>query len=682
MPTAFVDVTVVPMRSDASTPHQTVLIDDGRITWIGQADDAQLPPGTRRIDGRGHFLMPGLADMHCHPTTEADLRLCLAYGVTTVRNMWGMPRHLKWREQVINDELLGPDIHTTGPIVERKLGRNRWTLSASTPREAAQAVRATKAAGYAAVKVYDELTPDVYRAVMQAADDEQIPVVGHVPYLVGLDGALDAGQRSVEHLYGYLDALRPGGRLIDPPQDLADMRTMLFAAASAASPDRLSEVAEATREAGTWNCPTLLIRRRWQQEAAALARRPEMRYQSPTLAERRRLFLANYPRDPMVDRVNELNLALVKALHDAGAGLLTGTDAGVPTIVFGASLHEELEAFVGAGLSPYRALRAATVDAADFVGETDEWGTVAVGSRADVLLVEDDPLVDVANALRLVGVMKRGRWLSATELQADLDALADEQAAGLLPASKASGNDGPAQRSVRRVGYEVEWSGHLVGVEELQIEPTQGQGTRLTWRSTIDMFDWGLSAGAEAGSYRSETELDAAGLDQTARLTYDGPDGHHAVELTREKSTGRIRINETDPIHGHREQRVEVPEGVLLCNYLSACYVRLGIRLRTLAPGRSAELELLGPGLPPDFVIATSTIRAERLPSSSTDEPGVVRYSFEIVRHNASFSGCLTCDADGLMLALQFDAEPPLTVRRSKDPANQSSSAARRVTTS
>jgi hypothetical protein len=660
MPIAFVEVSVVPMNSEVVRPGQTVLIDGERITWIGPSCEALLPEGTQRIDGRGRFLMPGLADMHCHPTAEEDLLLCLAYGVTTVRNMWGMPRHLRWKAQVADGAVLGPDIHTTGPIIEGRSVRNRWTVSAPTPTAGMQAVHDTKAAGYAAVKVYDELAPEVYRAVVDAAADQQLPVVGHVPFMVGLKGVLEAGQRSIEHLYGYLDAMRPGRNMVDPPRDLANMREMLTLAASTASLDLLSTVTQATRDAKTWNCPTLLIRKRWQQTPASLAQRPEMRHQSPLLSERRRVMAANYPSGPYVDRVCELNLAVVKALSDAGAGLLTGTDAGVPTIVFGASLHEELQAFVEAGLSPYQALQASTADAAAFLGEVDQWGTVVVGSRADLLMVEDDPLVEVTNASRIAGVMKRGRWLPIAELFERLERKGTERAArqprSLRTRRRVSG-------STRRLGYDMEWSGQLVGRDDLEITRLSSGGQRQRWSSAIEMFDWCPLFGIEAGYYETEIDIDATGEDRAARLEYHGVDGDHVITLTRKN--GQVRYDGSGPFTGAYAGTVHVwPGQTLLSNYLTALYARLGAHLQTLEVGEQAELALIGPGLPPDFAVASSMVRAERVGNAETG----TRYSFELTRRNAAFSGVLTCDSDGLLLELLIDASPPLTVRRRMPP--------------
>src|SRR3954453_2762715 len=111
-------VSVVPMDTEQVLDEQTVVVEDGRIAWIGPAARAAIPPGAQTVDGRGKYLMPGLADLHCHPATEDDLLLCVAFGVTSIRNLEGMPRHIRWRDRVAAGDLLGPTIHTSGPIVD------------------------------------------------------------------------------------------------------------------------------------------------------------------------------------------------------------------------------------------------------------------------------------------------------------------------------------------------------------------------------------------------------------------------------------------------------------------------------------------------------------------------------------------------------------------------------------
>jgi imidazolonepropionase-like amidohydrolase len=663
MATAFTGVTVVPMDADRVVPGQTVLVEGDQITRMGPEHEARLPAAARRVNGRGRFLMPGLADMHAHPVNEGDLLLLLAHGVTTVRNLWGMPRHLAWRDRVAAGALLGPTIHTAGPIVDGRPVRNAWSVSVTTPEEAARAVLDTKRYGYEAVKVYDQLTPDAYRWLVAAAREQRLPVVGHVPFLVGLQAALDAGQRSIEHLYGYLEALQPEPRRArQRPPNLAQMRVALLESAQRAREDLIPELAEATRAAATWNCPTLLVRRRWLEDPELLMRRPETRYLSPIQAEHWRKFTSSYPTDPRRARVCAINSRLTRALSDAGARLLLGTDAGVPGLLPGASLHEELAAFVEAGLTPFQALRAGTADAAEFLGAAGGAGVVAVGARADLLLLEANPLTDVANAARLAGVMARGRWLPADDLRGRLDDLAASRGSTRPPSLR---RPAPPRRSVPEtmtLRFRLEREGHSLGAEQLTIEPREGGGRCLLTSAAIELFGFQLSAGWEAGSYQAVVEVDQHDRDQAAEFTHDGLDGPQRVEIVREN--GQAWVRRTEPLAGGHEELVEAADDLLFASPLISLYARLGPRLTHLAVGQRARLRLIGPGLPPDPTVGASTVSAQRLPDPA-DRDGSRRFAFELERANARYTGTLTCDGDSLPIQLELAGSPPIRVSRS-----------------
>ena len=251
---AFENVAVVPMDSERLMEHQTVLVEGGRITWVKPANEATVPANAQRIDGRGKYLSPGLADMHGHPLTEQDLRLYVAHGITTVRNMSGTPRHLSWRQRIARGELLGPRIYTAGPILDGPGRRMAWKTTIVTAGDAVKTVGLIQQAGYDALKIYDELQKDTYGYLMEAAAEHGLSVDGHVPFSVGVRGALRAGQRCSEHLLGYPEALLPADQR---PANAIEGRAMLLGSDPSFVDERIQELAEATREHGMWNCPTL-----------------------------------------------------------------------------------------------------------------------------------------------------------------------------------------------------------------------------------------------------------------------------------------------------------------------------------------------------------------------------------------------------------------------------------------
>jgi imidazolonepropionase-like amidohydrolase len=419
------------MDREVVLPDRTVLVEDGVIVAVGSADEVQIPRGAERIDGRGKFLLPGLADMHVHlvaPQHHSALALLfVANGVTTVRNMWGNPEVLALRRAVEGGDVLGPRIFTSGPLTDGEPPVYRTARVVRTPAEAEAAVRSDVEAGYDAVKVYSNLAPREYRALTDAARRHGIPVWGHVPDAVGLETAFAAGQRSVEHLQGYLLALQsdrsplarvPRGR-VDETRGLEHVDT-----------GRLPAVVRATREADVWNTPSLVVHQAVvdPEQAARLEQQPAMRYVSPALRAMWKPIRDDWLRSFAADdyrryrQLDTLMLRLTGALHEAGARLLLGTDAPNPYVVPGFSVHAELRNLVAAGLTPYQALAAATSAPAEFL-EAD-FGVVAAGRRADLLLLNKNPLADVGNAADRAGVMVRGVWYPEAELQRRLAALA------------------------------------------------------------------------------------------------------------------------------------------------------------------------------------------------------------------------------------------------------------------
>jgi imidazolonepropionase-like amidohydrolase len=441
---AITHVNVVPMDGERVIPDQTVIVRNGRIASIGPTNATELPEDVSLvIEGRGQYLMPGLADMHAHFFDEEDsLALFVANGVTTVRNMFGAPAHLDWRERVTNGSLLGPNIYTMGPILD---GDPPYTPDMSvvrTPKEAAEEVIAQKKAGYDGIKVYENLLPEVYAAILEAASEAQMPVYGHAPVRVGLERALEGGQRSFEHMRNFMWALIPEnarfrGTMAEALSDKSkrNVRTYVIEPLRKADPARIPNLVAKMASSSVWFCPTLVHHNKFastKEEFEELRRRYEMRYIPPPVWAWWDGFEANFVSDlgdpPTVKRAFKTMRYAVKALHDGGARLIVGTDALTPYVVPGFSVHEELNHLVDAGLTPYEAIKAATRDAAEFVDALDEWGTVAVGRRADLILVDANPLEDVANASKQIGVMLRGRWYAKAELQAKLDALAEKYA--------------------------------------------------------------------------------------------------------------------------------------------------------------------------------------------------------------------------------------------------------------
>ncbi|HRP08423.1 MAG TPA: amidohydrolase family protein [Gemmatimonadales bacterium] len=390
---SFTGVNLVTMTDSTVLVDRTVVVSAGRIVAI---DSAGSPRGTV-IDGRGRYLVPGLHDMYAH-IDEASAPLFVAHGVTTVRNtMPGLPRHLALRDAIQSGEVTGPAIFTTGPPIAGSEPFYASVEPVSDPETARRIVREQHRAGYDGIAVYVDIEANTWPAVIDEAHRLGLPVSGHRPYKLPSESLMVAGhQDSKDNLLGEVD-LRTGNTFV-PEAALAG-----YAAATTAS--------------GIVTIPTLTIHRmRARRETGTeLMALPEM-----AMVPRRQLlhWLNGEGGAYAVENYRYGGApALVRTLHEAGSTILAGSDAGYPFLVAGLSMHDELANLVDAGLTPFEALAAATSNAAAFLRDSTR-GTVAVGNRADLLLVNGNPLDDVRHLAAIEGVMLGGRWLPGNSLQA------------------------------------------------------------------------------------------------------------------------------------------------------------------------------------------------------------------------------------------------------------------------
>jgi imidazolonepropionase-like amidohydrolase len=420
---AIVGASVLPMDGVTEVLHDaTVLVRGSHIAAVGPSSRVTVPAGAQRIDGRGKWVMPGLVDAHTHfmwPTRapERDLPLYLASGVTTVRNMRGVPEHLALRDRVARGDLVGPTIYTGGPYLER------------TPAgaDAKQAVIDVLAAGYDFVKIHDhDVGVERYTAFARAAREVGIPLMGHVPREVDLAIAVREGQRTIEHVENLMQGFF--AMKLDTTRFPALVATLKAGSGPTRPPpcvvptlvvfDYVVKNAE--------DAPTL----------ATLQARPELRYIREALLEgwapERNTYVAMMARnasarDDLLRRLRDQRaflLAMTRALSDGGIPLAAGSDAGVAFTLPGWSLTEELVLLRRAGLTPLQVLRAATSGAAACMGMESEFGRVTPGLRADLLLLDRDPRAALEATGAPEGVVLRGRWIAKGELRRMLEGVA------------------------------------------------------------------------------------------------------------------------------------------------------------------------------------------------------------------------------------------------------------------
>lgn len=427
---AFVDVNVVPMDSERVLEGQTVIVRDGRIAQIGPSGSVAVPREAMRVAGEGRYLLPGLADMHIHlrgpDVNEGILQLLIANGVTTVLNLYGRERDLALRDAIARRERPGPTLYTSGPFISDA------PSPPPDPDEIERDVVAQKRAGYDIIKIHGEFTEEGFKRLFAVARREGIRVIGHAPRSLGAPAMIEERMDAVAHMEEYLYSYFQYGELRKRPPLAEEGRQKFLAERAALIP----ELAQKTAEAGTWVVANLTAYKTIGWQAAdihAVLARPEMRYVPPDIARNwqpdRNAYVRRFNKDaaPIFATQYLLLQKATAGMQAAGVRLLAGTDSPIPSMVPGFSLHDELVEMTASGLTPYQALRTATANPAEFLGEKERAGTVAVGKRADLLLVEGNPLEDIRRTTRISGVMVRGQWLSRADLDAMLARLASEK---------------------------------------------------------------------------------------------------------------------------------------------------------------------------------------------------------------------------------------------------------------
>lgn len=405
---AFVDVHVVPMDAWRVLEGQTVVVRDGVIREVGPVDSVPVPANAVVIQGDGRrYLLPGLGDMYARlpdgdgddPTLQDLLFLYLAHGVTTVRQGTGQAGQLSLKARLRREAVLGPTLYVSSPPLQYVSTFDAESMEAT--------IAAIARSGWDLVRVPEDLPLDGWDLLAQEIEDYAIGFGGPVPDAVDISHALRSGVSTVDHLDGVVEA-------------------------AGSSIRRARAVAGKARAAGVWMVPTLSWweMRETLRSPEELLERPEMRY---VPREMRGRWVREKRALPSVDSLTSarrmaVRMATTKALNDVAGGLVLGTDSPSSFNVPGFSVHREMELMRAAGITPYEVLLAATRSVAAYaageLGEAGNFGTVAVGNRADLILVEGNPLDDLSVLRDRAGVMVKGRWLSRAEIQARLAEIA------------------------------------------------------------------------------------------------------------------------------------------------------------------------------------------------------------------------------------------------------------------
>jgi imidazolonepropionase-like amidohydrolase len=406
---AFVNVSLITMKGD-QLANQNVLVSGDRIVAIGPADKTKIPAGAKRIESDApRYLMPGMAELHGHIPPPSDsktyienvLFLYVANGVTTVRGMLGHEGQLDLRQQANTGKIVAPSLYLAGPAFDGGL----------TPQQAHQRVGQQKREGWDYLKILWGPTQAEYDSLASTAKEIGIPFVGHVPRKVGIRHALASGQQTIDHLDGYIE--------------------YLDGTAGPINDEKIAEVVKLTKERGAWVVPTMVV---WENlfgdtPTETVLAYDGLEYLPPDLitrwtqSHRRRTSGAGFDRVAARHRI-ENRMRLLRAMNEAGIKILFGTDAPQQFSVPGFSIYREMQRMQQAGMSAQQILHSATAAAGEYFKDKDQFGTIAVGQRADLVLLKANPLDDIAHVSQQAGVMVRGRWLSQQDIASRLQQIA------------------------------------------------------------------------------------------------------------------------------------------------------------------------------------------------------------------------------------------------------------------
>ncbi|WP_370944909.1 amidohydrolase family protein [Amycolatopsis sp. cg5] len=456
--TVLRQVTVIDGSGAPPRRDMAVALAGDRIAWLGR--DRELPDveGVRSLTCRGKYVIPGLWDMHTHGLDLVDIfpPLYIANGVTGIREMWGYEENRAVHDRIESGALLGPRAVLGSSIVDGPVSLLQPPVShVSNEAEARAFVRAEKALGAKFIKVYSYLGRNELYAIADEARRQGLPFAGHVPYRLSVLEASEAGQRSFEHLFGTTFQVslkekefltRLAATPIDPksPRDFFNLARELERQAMLeySRPKAERFFAQLIRN-GSWQSPTLVVNRVISMPAETYLNDPRLKYIPAELkahwADRIQLFAPKTPKEIKEQSVYfDSRVELVGAMHEAGVGIIGGTDSLNPYCFPGFGLHEELELMVKAGLSPMDSLRAVTSEAARFLGLERTTGTVTPGKSADLVVLDANPLDDIRNTQKIHAVVVRGRVIDRAareKLFADVEAAASQPPAGARSAT-------------------------------------------------------------------------------------------------------------------------------------------------------------------------------------------------------------------------------------------------------
>lgn len=423
---------IVDVKTGSITKNVSVLINNKRIERIAKeikvADNAQV------IDGTGKYMIPGLWDMHTHTwSAEGFFPLLIANGVTGIRDMFGSMYSLnKWKEDIASGKLIGPVIYASGPIVDGPKPIWPGSVAISSPEQVPGVIDSLKnKLKVDFVKVYSLLQRADYFKIAEETRKQNISFAGHVPAEVTVLEAAKAGQKSQEHLIGFVQGASDSAdyfnkvsqkQIIDTPLKIPAIK--LRRLLNTFNEKNLSALIKELAKYDVWICPTLTVNHNLGYLAdSVFTNDPRIHYMMAGMKnfwDPKNDFRFKTIGDEYYDlsrKTFALHLKIVKQLQDAGVKMIAGTDYPNPYCFPGFSLHDELGYMVDAGLTPLQALQTATINPARYFGITNDYGTVEPNKVANLVLLNENPLLKIDNTKNIFAVILNGKYIGKAELE-------------------------------------------------------------------------------------------------------------------------------------------------------------------------------------------------------------------------------------------------------------------------
>ncbi len=577
---ALTHMTVIDTTGAPAQPDVTIVIRGDRIVGMGKSGKIRVPAGSQVVNAAGKFLIPGLWDMNVFWYNPEDyLRLFIANGVTGVREVLGYAEHHEFRREIEAGRLLGPRMvigtrWILGPIPSDP--DNKAEIVVANGVEARQAVIEAQKYGADFIEVggTDTLSRNAFLALVDEAKKRGIPLEGHVPISVSVEEASNAGLSDIDTTPAMFDiallaasSAREADVLRSWQQALAGVlasnepnldvllegpgyRARMELALDTYDPKKAKALFDLLKANHTWMCPTLIAQRNHTFfDDPSIASDPRLKYLSPGERswfndEKDRMFDMRGPDNGAVWRnYYHRYFEIVGAMHRAGVGFLAGTTTEEPLFtVPGFSLHDELALLVQAGFTPMEALQTATVNSARFLGKEHDFGTVAPGKFADLVLLDANPLVDISNTRKITAVVYRGKLYPRASLDAMLArvwALASRKSIGdvLGPTIKQRGVEAAIQqyrelKSTQADAYDFEDKYELSSLghpllrakkfkEAIQVLELNAEAFPRSWWAYDELGEAHMGAGEKElaiKNYKKSLELDPANQNATVKL--------------------------------------------------------------------------------------------------------------------------------------------------------------------